>query len=163
MATPSDPTPAVPQDSIQIATLAAALAQAINATKPPPKITIANRVPQNPMNPSNRKRKLDQKYYQNFSPLDVDDLTDIEFDLLPKLRDGLFIPDGREGFLVEVVHVKRGAHRGMHIRYNNSSIDKRMEFDSKIGGSLEGLLTRCIAEAAAQKIARKQARLNGED
>lgn len=140
--------------------LAAALAQAINATKPAPKITVANRTTHNPMNPTNARRKLAKTYYQNYDRIDAEDLTPAEYDLLPKLKAGMFIPDGREGFLIEVIDVKRGAQRGMHIRYNNGKIDTRMHLMSK-APTLEALLTTCIAEAEANLLRRKQRRAAG--
>jgi len=141
----------------------AQLVEAINAAKPKVKITIANRIARNPMNPKNDKRVLPMAYYQNFHKIDPQDLTPDEYELLPRLKEGNFVEDGREGYLVEVIHVKRGAHRGMHIRYNNKTTDQQMQFMVKVGSDLSAILRKCIAEYEKQKVERKRRKAQDED
>ncbi len=156
-ATPSVETIAS-ENNISVNVLAQALTQALEAAKPKAKITVANRVAHNPMNPENRKRVLRKDFYQNFTKVDVEDLTDEEFDLIHQLKEGNFIPDAKQGFLIEVIDVKRGSHRGIHVRYNNASIDQRMQMMTKCP-DLATMFKKCIAEAEEQKIARKARRL----
>ncbi len=59
--------------------------------------------------------------------------------------------------IIEIVNVKRGAHRGMHLRYNNANIDTRMALMTKCP-TLVAILKVCIAEYAAQKDERKRLR-----
>lgn len=148
--------------NIPVSVLAEALAAAINATKAPARITIANRVARNPMNPTNRVRKFDKDYFQNFNKLEEDDLTDEEFDLLPQLREGNYVPNSKDGYLIEVIHVKRGAHRGMHIRYDNGSVDTRMEMMAKCP-TFAAILRKCIDGYADQKVERKRKRKEEEE
>ncbi len=101
------PPPAAPETSVGVSSLAAALTEAINATKAKPKITVANRIARNPLNPHNRKRKLVRDFYQNFSLVDVNDLTDEEYELIPKLRPGNFVSDSKQGYIYEVIDVQR--------------------------------------------------------
>jgi hypothetical protein len=152
-----------PEQSVQVDVLANALAAAINQTKPPARITVANRVPRNPNNPTNRVRKMPFNFYMNFGQVEEPDLTDVEFDLLPKLVPGNYIPDARQGFLIEIVDVKRGGQRGMHIRWNNQTGDQRMEVMARAGGTLAQIFNTCIAEAAQQKLDRKARRLSEQD
>lgn len=165
-------TPTLPPQ-VSIETLAAAFAQALGVSnaqladtlsqlKPKTRITIENRVARNPMNPFNRKRKLAKNYYQNFSLIDVDDITDEEYELLPQLKEGNFIADAKQGYIIEVIDVKRGAHIGMHLRYNNASVDQRMELMTKCP-TLVTILTKCIKEAAEQKEERKRRRLEEDE
>jgi hypothetical protein len=144
--------------------LADALTGAINAAKPKPKVTVANRVRYNPLNPTNRKRALRRPFYQNFALVDVDDLTDEEYDLLNsgELKPGQFLPDPRIGPLLEVLDVKRGGQIGLHLRYSNADVNQRMTLENKAPG-LAGKLRVCIHEYKAQLAERKRRRDAGED
>lgn len=180
---PSAPAPVAPlQPVITVETLAAALTQAMGAVaatqasgnagiaeaikgavvaaQPKPKITIANRRRFNPNNPTNRERKLRVKFFQNFAEIDVEEMSDEVFDLLNsgKLKQGGFLNDPRTGPMFEIINVKRGAQIGLHLRYDNSTINKRMLVDSKVQGGLAGILRLCIREAEEQAVARKARR-----
>lgn len=146
------------------AVLAGALTEAINASKPKPKVTVANRTKYNPLNPTNRKRVLRRPFFQNFMAVDVDDLTDEEYDLLvsPELKPGQFLTDPRVGPLLELVDVKRGGQIGLHLRYNNADVNQRMNLESKAPG-LAGKLRVCIHEYKTQLAERKRRRDSGED
>jgi hypothetical protein len=161
------PTTATPTVSVDLLAAAFAqamgisnsqLAEALSALKPKEKITLANRVTRNPMNPTNRARKFPVKYYQNFTEVYEDDVLDEEYDLLLKLKPGSFITGTNGEPLVEVIEVKRGAQRGMHIRYNNKTTDQRMEFMVKCGGSMAEMLTKCIKEYERHRVESKAAR-----
>jgi hypothetical protein len=148
--------------------LAGALTEAINATKPKAKITVANRTKFNPNNPTNRVRRLKQKFFQNYFEVDVDEMTDEVFDLLNsgRLKQGQFVVDARIGPLLEVVNVKRGSQIGLHLRYNNAKPDQRMMLDARCPGGLAGYLRACIKEAeeqAERRRARREAGLDDED
>lgn len=145
-------------------TLAAALTAAIDASKPKPKITIANRQRFNPMNPTNRRRKFLRPFYQNFLEVSVDDVTDEEYEFIncPDLKPGMFLNDPRTGPLLEVIDVKRGGQIGLHLRYNNADINQRMQLESK-APNLIGKLALCISEYKAQSTERKRQRAANED
>lgn len=156
------PPTAAPVDNTAV--LAGALTAAIDASKPKPKITIANRTGFNPMNPTNRKRKFRKTFYQNYAEVYVDDVTDEEYELInsPELRPGLYLVDPRTGPLLEILDVKRGSQIGLHIRYSNADINQRMQLESK-APNLVGKLALCITEAKTQSAERKRRREAGED
>lgn len=168
------PVAANAQPTISVDMLAAAFAQALGISnsqlanaleglKPKAKITVANRVARNPMNPTNRKRKFPYAFYQNFTEIFVDDVLDMEFDLLLKLKPGSFVAGPTGEALIEVIEVKRGAQRGMHIRYNNKTQDQRIEFMVAAGSTLVQILTKCINEYESQKIERRAQRRREEE
>jgi hypothetical protein len=127
-----------------------AVREIIQASKPPERITVDNRVAFNPMNPTNEKRKLAKPFFQNFERVDEEDLTPLEYQLIPQLKPGLFIKSRRGIALVEVIFVKRGDKRGVHIRYDNSKADKAIELQT-YAPTLEVMLQKCISEYAAQQ------------
>lgn len=132
----------------------------IEATKPPVKITVDNRVAHNPMNPNNDPRPaFKYPYYQNFDKVEPEDLLPEEYALVPQLKAGMFIKSRRGIPLVEVVIVKRGNQRGIHIRYDNKG-DKGRELGTYCRDMTE-MLQKCIAEAAKQATERARRRAAG--
>lgn len=122
----------------------------IAETRPAQKITVANRVALNPMNPTNEVRKWKKPFYQNFEEVEVEDVTPLEYELIPQLKQGLFIKSRKGIPLVEVVIVKRGPQNGIHLRYDNSKKDRGMELMT-YAPSLEVMLQKCIAEYKVQQ------------
>lgn len=137
----------------------------IDASKPPTKITVDTRIPHNPMNPKNEPRlPFKYPYYQNYDKVEPEDLMPEEYRLVPLLKQGLFIKSRRGIPLVEVVIVKRGSQRGIHIRYDNKG-DKGRELQTYVRDMTE-MLQRCITEATKQaevKAARRAAGLPEDD
>lgn len=145
------------------ATLATALTAAIDASKPKPKITVANRTKFNPNNSTNRKRKFVRPFYQNFTEVDVQDVTDEEYDFInsPELKPGLFLNDPRTGPLLEILDVRRGGQIGLHLRYSNADVNQRMQLESR-APNLVGKLAVCINEHRKQIVERKRRLAAGE-
>lgn len=132
----------------------------IDASKPPTKITVDNRVAHNPMNPLNEPRhQFKYPYYQNFDKVEPEDLLPEEYLLVPQLKQGLFIKSRRGIPLVEVVIVKRGNQRGIHIRYDNKG-DKGRELATYCRDMTE-MLQKCVTEAAKQAQVRAERRAKG--
>lgn len=144
------PAPSPAPGTVTTDQLAAAFSAALAANAPREKKTIANRKVFNPLNPENKPRKFKVPYYQNFHRISEDEVTDSEYALLPKLKPGQFVSDGSEGYLIEVVEVKRGTHMGIHLRYNNAKNDQRMQLMG-IVPTLEAMCRRCIREAEDQR------------
>ncbi len=143
----------------------AAVQAIIKESRPAEKITVANRQAFNPMNPTNEKRLWAKPFYQNWELVDPDDVTPLEYQLIPQLKSGLFINSRKGVPLVEVVVVKRGPQRGIHLRYDNSKKDKGIELMT-YAPSLEIMLQKCLAEYAKQQdviAARRAQGLPDED
>lgn len=140
--------------------LVSVMKQVIDASRPAEKITVANRIARNPMNPTNEVRKFKKPFFQNFEAVDTDDVTPEEYVLIPQLRPGLFIKNRKGVPLVEVIDVKRGASRGVHLRYDNSKVDKSMELQT-YAPTLVVMLEKCIKEAAQQQEVLKARRAAG--
>lgn len=138
----------------------AAVQAIIRESRPAEKITVANRVPQNPMNPTNEPRAWKKPFYQNFEEVEVEDVTPLEYELIPQLKQGLFIKSRKGIPLVEVIIVKRGPQRGIHLRYDNSKKDKAIELQT-YAPTLEIMLQKCIAEYAQQQDALVKRRAAG--
>lgn len=155
--------PAVPaSDGVAVTQtdLIGAIKEVIIASRPPEKITAANRIAYNPMNPANEKRAWKRPFYQNFEAVDTEDVTVLEYELIPLLKPGLFIKSRKGVPLVEVLIVKRGQQRGIHLRYDNSKKDKGIELMT-YAPSLEIMLQKCIAEYKVQQDALAKRRAAG--
>lgn len=159
MASNENPTPQV---VVGVEALSRAFTEALAPLQPKTKITIANRKVMNPMNPENKPRKWERDFYQNFAKVDPQDVFQDEYELIPKLREGSYIADDKEGFLFEVVEVRRGSNRGIHLRYSNATPDKRMQLMVKAGATLGDMLRAILADADKQKVASR-ARRRAED
>lgn len=134
------------QDSGATAALAAALFQAIEATKPPAKKNMFNRKPNTPWSPKDgsRKLKLKRKMYQHGLLINEDTVSNDEIDLLNKVRPGLYC-DGN-------VRVYRRRDRGVDIDYVIKTAAQRLRLVNQFGiRNLSELLLRCISEAEAPK------------
>lgn len=140
--------------------LIGAIGEVIKASRPAEKITVANRTALNPMNPTNAPRKWAKPFYQNWELVEVEDVTPLEYALIPQLKPGLFIRSRKGVPQVEVLFVKRGPQRGVHIRYDNSKQDKSIELMT-YAPSLEIMLQKCIAEHKVQAEALQKRRAAG--
>lgn len=164
-ATAAPAPPAEPSVNVSQGDFLGAVKSIIEASKPPEKVTVDNRVAYNPMNPGNEPRPdFKYPYFQNFDKVDVEDLLPEEYRLVPLLKPGLFIKSRRGIPLVEVLIVKRGPQRGVHIRYDNKG-DKGKELQTYVRDMTE-MLQKCIAEAAKQaevRAARRAAGLPEDD
>jgi hypothetical protein len=141
-------------------TLLGALQQVVDASKPPVKITVDNRTAFNPMNPTNAPRpEMRYPFFQNFDRIEAEDLLPREYELIPQLKPGLFIKSRRGIPLVECLIVKRGASRGIHLRYDSKG-DKGRELQTYCRDMTE-MLERCIREAVEQASKRAARRAKG--
>jgi hypothetical protein len=132
----------------------------IDASKPPQKVTVDNRRAYNPANPNNDPRPpFKYPFFQNFDKVDMEDLWPEEYRLIPLLKPGLFVKSRRGIPLVEVAIVKRGAQRGIHLRYDNKG-DKGKELQVYCRDLTE-MLQKCIAEAAKQAETKAARRAQG--
>jgi hypothetical protein len=152
-----------PGPTVTVEALSRAFSDALVSVQPKARITVANRVPRNPLNPTNEVRKFERDFYQNFTKVDPQDLLHDEYVLIPKLREGSFVPDGKEGYLFEVVDVKRGSYRGIHLRYSNGTQDQRMQLMVKAGPDLTSMLKTILADADKQKVEARAKRRAEED
>ncbi len=87
-------------------------------------------------------------------------MTPLEYELIPQLKSGQFLKSRKGIPLLEVIVVKRGASRGIHLRYDNSKADKNMELMT-YAPTLEIMLQKCIAEYAVQQSALAKRRAAG--
>jgi hypothetical protein len=159
------PTPVSEAATVTSQDFLGAVKEIIKESRPVEKITVANRVPHNPMNPTNEPRSWKYKFFQNFEEVELEDVTPLEYELIPQLKPGLFIKSRKGVPLVEVVLVKRGNLRGLHLRYDNSKADKAIELQT-YAPTLEIMLQKCINEFVAQqklKADRRAAGLSDED
>jgi hypothetical protein len=141
-------------------TLLGALSQVVEASKPPVKITVDNRTAFNPMNPTNAPRpEMRYPFFQNFDKIEVEDMLPKEYELIPQLKPGLFIKSRRNIPLVEVLIVKRGGARGIHMRYDSKG-DKGKELQTYCRDMTE-MLEKCIREAAEQAAKKASRRAQG--
>lgn len=133
-------------ETVKVADLANAFAQALQSVKPVEKKTAANRVPRTPYTPKDGspKLKLKRKMHQHGIPLDPEMLTNAQIELFNKLKPGRFLDNW--------VLVTRRKDRGMDITYPVKTAAQRMKLSSQFGiagpQALELLLQRCIDEAA---------------
>ena len=127
-------------------TLVGALVQAIQATKPIEKKTVATFKSRNAFQPKNGepRAKLKRKSYQHGILLNKDGgkevLTNEEIELFNKLRPGTFC-DGD-------ITVTRRRDKGIDIDYKIRTASQRLKLINKHGlRNFKEILTRCIEEA----------------
>ncbi len=87
-------------------------------------------------------------------------MTPLEYELIPQLKPGLFLKSRKGVMLLEVIQVRRGASRGIHLRYDNSKADKNMELMT-YAPTLEIMLQTCIREYKLQQEALAKRRAAG--
>lgn len=137
---------AVKESTVGTSELAAALVQAINATKAVEKKTIANRKPRTPWTPPDgvARLKLKRKAYQHGMLINDDRLSNDEIALFNKLRPGRFLGGN--------VTVTRRKDRGIDISYPIKTASQRLKLVNLFGiWNLTGLLEACIHEAQNPK------------
>lgn len=124
--------------------LTAALAAAINQTKPIEKKTAVNRKPGSPWDPKDgsKKHKLRRKMYQHGHLIDPDLESNEVIDLMNKLKVGLFC----DGW----VKVYKRKDQGIDIDYPVKTASQRIKL-FKYATTFRELLERCIHEAANPK------------
>jgi hypothetical protein len=129
--------------------LADAFVSAIERTRPPAKITIANRKPQTPWTPPAGvpRVKLKRKMYHHGLPIE-ERVTNEDLDLLNKLRPGVYC----DGY----VRVTLRKDRGLDIDYPVRTSSQRLKLVNTYGiRSFTELLQRLIAEKAEPAKYRK--------
>jgi hypothetical protein len=140
---PMESTPSADANSAgSMSQLTKAFADAINATRPPDKITVANRKARTPWTPpegvprSKFKRRF---YHHGISLLDGDILSNEEIDLLNEIRPGIYM-DGN-------VTVKLRKDRGVDIDYKVSTASDRLKLVNRYKvTSFADLLSRIVEE-----------------
>ena len=147
LATASEIVQATPKESsVGTSELAAALVQAINATKPIEKKTFATRKPKTPWTSKDGSPKvaLKRKAYQHGMAVDDEKLSNDEITLFNKLRPGRFL-DG-------IVTVTRRRDRGIDISYPVKTAAQRLKLVNLFGiRNLAELLAMCVNEAQNPK------------
>lgn len=132
------------------AELAAALTQAINATKPKEKKTVATRTKNTPWTPKDGspKLKFKRKFYQHGIAIMENRTSNEEIALLNQLKPGYYC----EGF----VKVTLRKDRGIDIDYPVKTSSHRLKLINQFGiASFVGLLERLVAEKANPKNYRR--------
>lgn len=130
------------ETSVGTSELAAALVQAINATKPVEKKTFATRKAKTPWTPKDGtpKVKLKRAAFQHGMEVDPDKLSNEEIALYNQLRPGRFL-DG-------VVTVTRRRDRGIDVSYPVKTAAQRLKLVNLFGiRNLGELLSMCVNEA----------------
>ena len=125
-----------------VAQLTEALTNAINSTRPPDKITIANRKSRTPWTPpeGTPRAKLKRKFFHHgISLKDGENLSNAEIDLLNQIRPGVYM-DG-------LVNVRQRKDRGLDVDYKVSTASDRLKLVNRFKiTSFEDLLARIVAE-----------------
>jgi hypothetical protein len=137
-----EPQAAPEQASVQVDTLAKALVQAIEATKPVAKKNSFNRVPRTPWTPKDgsKKIKLKRKMYQHGLLIDEARISNDEAVLLNKVRTGRFCDN--------YVTIYRRKDRGVDITYPIRTASQKLRLVNEFGiRNFKELLERCIQEA----------------
>jgi len=140
--------PVVPAKEASVGTseLAAALVQAINASKPKEKKTFATRVPKTPWTPKDGspKLKLKRKAFQHGLAVDEGKLSNSEITGFNNLRPGRFLNN--------LVLVTRRRDKGIDITYPVKTAAQRLKLVNQFGvRNLTELLTMCAEEAKNPK------------
>jgi hypothetical protein len=137
--------------SSSVEQLTKALADAINSTRPPDKITVANRKSKTPWSPpeGTPRSKFKRRFYHHgISLRDGENLSNVEIDLLNEIRPGRYM-DGH-------VNVKQRKDRGVDIDYKVSTASDRLRLVNQYKiTSFEDLLQRIVAEHANPEQYRK--------
>ena len=131
-----------PTPSVGVDALANALVQAINQTKPAAKLTPNQRKPRTPWTnkDGSPKPKLKRVFYQHGILVDPDMSTNLEVELMNKVRPGIFM-DGH-------VRVTRRRDKGIDISYPVKTAAQRLRLVNQFGiRNFAELLQRCIDEA----------------
>jgi hypothetical protein len=126
--------------SVGLEVLAAALTQAIQATKPIEKKTVSTRKKNTPWTPKDGKPKLKTKraMYHHGIPIS-NKVSNEEIELLNKVKPGHYL----EGF----VKVTLRKDRGVDIDYPVKTNSQRLRLSNQFGiTSFEGLLKRIVDE-----------------
>lgn len=129
--------------NVAVSDLAAALIQAINATKPPEKKTPFNRKKGGPWEPKDgsAKPRLRRAMFQHGVELNETNLSSQEITLLNKVKAGSYC----SGF----VRVIKRKDRGIDIDYPVRTASQRLKMVNQFGlTSFVGLLERLIEEAS---------------
>jgi hypothetical protein len=139
--------PAAPsQQQVDINTLAAAFAQAINIAKPMEKKTPFNRKINTPWTPTDGspRLKLKRAVHQHGVLLDPEFLSNDEIALFNKLKPGLYL----DGY----VRVIRRKDRGISLDYPVKTAAQRLRLVNQFGvRNLQELLEKCVAEGLNPK------------
>lgn len=128
--------------------LTTALTQAIQATKPKEKKTVATRTKRSPWDPKDGspKKKLKRTMYHHGIP--IRNIDNDEIELLNKLRPGRYC----NGYVVVTLR----KDRGIDIDYPVKTASQRLRLPNEFGiTSFRGLLQRLVDEAADPKKYRR--------
>jgi hypothetical protein len=139
-------------ESQDIQALANALKGAVEETAPIKQIHISRYVAKTPFNPEGKKKhersKLKCEFLQNGFKPNVGMLFDAEIDLINQLKPGRYL-DRK----VEVIERNEAGKRSIELRYDNASIEQRMEMKN-VARSLGEMLEKIVAEQKPTKAAK---------